>query len=277
MTHILYNPLAGGGKGESFAKEAEAIRKGAQMTSLIDLDVKEYISKLNADDEVILCGGDGTLNRFANDTYGMSYPCNIYLYKSGTGNDFLRDVEEDVKDNMILINKYIENLPTITVKGETRRFINGIGFGIDGMVCEVADQMIAQGKTDISYSGLSIKLCLHGYKCPDAKVTVDGKAHEFKKVWLASGMNGRYYGGGMKVTPSQSRLGDKLSTCIIHGCGRFKTLMIFPGIFKGEHIKHEKNAKILEGKEITVEFTVPTALQIDGETVLGVTSYTIRK
>lgn len=31
---------------------------------------------------------------------------------------------------------------------------------------------------------------------------------------------------------------------------------------------------VLEGKTITVEFDSPRALQIDGETVLGVTSYT---
>ena len=277
MTHILYNPLAGGGKGETFANEASAAFKDSKLVSLIDLDAKDYLSKLTDDDEVVICGGDGTLNRFANDTYGIDYPCAIYLYKSGTGNDFLKDVEDKVKNNMLRINEYIENLPTVTVKDKTYRFINGIGFGIDGMVCEVADRMIAEGKTDISYSSLSIKLCLHGYKCPDAKVTVDGKVYNFKKVWLASGMNGRYYGGGMKVTPEQDRLSSKLSTCVIHSCGRLKTLMIFPGIFKGAHIKHEKHAKILSGKELTVEFTIPTALQIDGETVLGVTSYTIRK
>lgn len=33
---------------------------------------------------------------------------------------------------------------------------------------------------------------------------------------------------------------------------------------------------ILKGREITVEFDRPTALQIDGETILGVTSYTAR-
>ena len=52
--------------------------------------------------------------------------------------------------------------------------------------------------------------------------------------------------------------------------------MIFPGIFKGEHIKSKKYAEVLSGKEITVKFDRPTALQIDGETVLGVTSYTVK-
>ena len=33
---------------------------------------------------------------------------------------------------------------------------------------------------------------------------------------------------------------------------------------------------MLVGHEITVEFDRPCALQIDGETVLGVTSYTVK-
>ena len=113
MTHILYNPLAGGGKGETFANKASAAFKDSKLVSLIDLDAKDYLSKLTGDDEVIICGGDGTLNRFANDTYGIDYPCAIYLYKSGTGNDFLKDVEDKVKDNMLRTVSYTHlTLPT---------------------------------------------------------------------------------------------------------------------------------------------------------------------
>ncbi|MGN0452273.1 MAG: diacylglycerol/lipid kinase family protein [Ruminococcus sp.] len=278
MVHILYNPLAGSGQGEAVAKVVQAAQQGELVQkSVIGLDAKAYLEKLTADDKVILCGGDGTLNRFANDTYGMDYPCEIYLYKTGTGNDFLRDLEDEVKDDMILINDYIKNLPTVTVKGKTTRFINGIGFGIDGKACEVADEMIAKGKTNINYASISIKLCLFGYKCPNAVVTVDGNKHEFKKVWLASGMNGAFYGGGMNITPGQDRLSTELSTCIIHSSGKLKTLIVFPKLFKGEHIKHKEMVSLMTGKEITVEFDSPMAMQIDGETVLDVTSYTIRK
>jgi diacylglycerol kinase family enzyme len=52
--------------------------------------------------------------------------------------------------------------------------------------------------------------------------------------------------------------------------------MAFPSIFKGEHVKKTKIVKVFSGKEITVEFDRPTAIQIDGETILGVTKYTAR-
>ena len=50
--------------------------------------------------------------------------------------------------------------------------------------------------------------------------------------------------------------------------------MIFPSIFKGEHVKKEKYVTVLKGKNITVKFDSPRALQIDGETVLDVEEYT---
>ena len=76
-------------------------------------------------------------------------------------------------------------------------------------------------------------------------------------------------------TPDQDRLSKdgKLSLLVFHGSGKLKTLMVFPSIFKGEHVKDTKITKIITGYDITVEFDRPTALQIDGETVSGVSKY----
>ena len=90
-------------------------------------------------------------------------------------------------------------------------------------------------------------------------------------------MNGRFYGGGMMIAPAQDMLNGEhsLSVVLYYGASKLKTLMVFPSIFKGEHIKHPEMCTVLTGKEIRVEFDRPTALQIDGETVLGVTGYTV--
>ena len=118
---------------------------------------------------------------------------------------------------------------------------------------------------------------LFHYHTTNAVVTVDGVKHEYKKVWLAPTMNGRFYGGGMMPTPNQDRLSEDgtVSTMVLYGSGKLKTLIVFPSIFKGEHIKHKEMVEVLTGHEINVEFDRPTALQIDGETILGVTSYKV--
>ena len=125
---------------------------------------------------------------------------------------------------------------------------------------------------------IAIKGLLFKFKAKNAKVTVDGKEYEFKKVWIAPTMNGRFYGGGMMPTPKQDRLAQNgVSFMCFHGSSKLKTLMIFPSLFKGEHVKHEKIIAIHEVKnDVTVRFDRPTALQIDGETVLGVTEYTVK-
>ena len=80
----------------------------------------------------------------------------------------------------------------------------------------------------------------------------------------------------MMPTPDQDRLGDGLVTFMgFGGSGKIKTLTIFPSFFEGGHLKHKKYVNLYKGKEITVTFDKPCALQIDGETILDVTSYTV--
>ena len=81
----------------------------------------------------------------------------------------------------------------------------------------------------------------------------------------------------MYPTPDQDRLhNETVSLAVMYGKGRLKTLIVFPSIFKGEHVKHTEMVEIMKGKEITVKFDMPTALQIDGETVKNVTEYTVK-
>ena len=279
---ILYNPLANNGKG---LQTSEALRAMFPDDDLHfeDLtaigDYASYFADLSAGDVVILCGGDGTLNRFINDTEGLTLNREILYFAAGSGNDFRHDVcGADEENKPFSLAKYIRDLPTVTVKDKTYRFLNGIGYGIDGYCCEVGDA-IRQNTPDkaINYAGIAIKGLLFHYKPTNAKVTVDGETRTYKKVWLAPTMNGRYYGGGMEIAPAQDRLGDgTLSVVVMYGSGKLKTLVVFPSIFKGEHVSHKEMIDIRCGREITVEFDRPDALQIDGETILGVTSYTAR-
>ena len=52
--------------------------------------------------------------------------------------------------------------------------------------------------------------------------------------------------------------------------------MVFPSIFKGEHVKHTECIDIMRADEVTVRFDKPCALQIDGETILNVTEYSAK-
>ncbi|MBP5230469.1 MAG: diacylglycerol kinase family protein, partial [Clostridia bacterium] len=156
--------------------------------------------------------------------------------------------------------------------------LNGVGYGIDGYCCEVGDELAKKSDKPVNYAGIAIKGLLFHYKPTNAVVTIDGKRREYTKVWLAPVMHGRRYGGGMIATPDQDRLDPerKLSVLVWHGSGKIPTLAAFPGIFKGEHIKHKKNVEVLTGRVISVEFDRPVAAQIDGETVLNVSRIDVK-
>lgn len=174
------------------------------------------------------------------------------------------------------MNSKVKNLPVIEVKGKTYKFINGIGYGIDGECCVKAEQMKKEGATKIDYSSITISLLFKSYVARNAKVKVDGKEYNFKKVYLASSMFGRYYGGGMKIAPEQDRKIPKLTFVTVYGMGKLKTLMLFPKIFKGEHIKDKKHVFAIQGNEIEVTFDKPCGLQIDGEVIEDVTTYKVK-
>lgn len=278
--YVLFNPLAGHGNHEEQIRALEGKLEGELVRKDIReiVDYKEFLLTLENDDRIIIAGGDGTINRFVNSVDTDSLENEVLYYAIGTGNDFLHDIDGAVAEEPFRINEYLKELPTVEVNEKTYKFINGIGYGIDGYCCEVGDKIKATSDKPVNYTSIAIKGLLFHYKRANATVTVDGVSREYKKVWLAPVMNGRYYGGGMNMAPAQDRLNKErlLTSVVLHGSGKLKTLMVFPSIFKGEHITHTEMVDIYEGKEITVKFDRPCALQIDGETILGVTEYTVR-
>ncbi len=283
MIHIFFNPTAGTKSAESkkLAEKIGEFFKGEEIVTenVIDIEDKpSYLSNLTGKDRLIIAGGDGTLNRFINSIEDKEYPFPIYCYSAGTGNDFIYDIKDGKYDGVVEISEYIKNLPTITVLGKSYKFINGIGYGIDGFCCEEGDKFRQKRGKAPNYTVMALKGLIYKFRPTNAKITVDGNVRYFKKVWMAPTMNGRYFGGGMMITPTQDRKNTerKLSVAVVHDAGRFTLLSLFRHVFRGTHLKFSKIFEIIEGKDITVEFDRPTPLQIDGETVSGVTEYQVK-
>lgn len=278
MEYILFNSLNKSAKKEEIIQNLQAqATQECEVKDVISLDYQAFLDNLKEEDTITLLGGDGTLNHLIN-ILDKEIVNQIYFVPTGTGNDFFNDVatEEDRKSNKILLNPFLKNLPTVEVNGKSYKFINGVGYGIDGYCCEVGDQLRAKSDKPVNYTSIAIKGLLFHFKPVTAKISVDGQEYEFKHVWLAPTMKGRFYGGGMMIAPNQNRLKDETVSLVLYmSKSKLKALMVFPSIFKGEHIKKEKMVKIFTGKTIEVTFDRPTALQIDGETISNVLSYKV--
>ena len=95
MVHILYNPLSGSGKGFDRAQALHELLRDRELNFCDIREIKdfaEFFAGIGEDDELVIAGGDGTLNKFINFTADLTYPKNLFYYAMGSGNDFRQDV-----------------------------------------------------------------------------------------------------------------------------------------------------------------------------------------
>jgi len=281
MTYILYNPLSG---GENAAEEAEMLSILYYDDDIHIVDIRtigaytKFFSGLNSYDKVIVCGGDGTLNHFINDTDGIDIRCNILYHAIGKGNDFMRDIGETAGANPVSANKYLRGLPYVYVNGKKYRFINSVSLGVDARCCETCGKLKRRANKPVIRKSVAAKEILFRVRPTSAVVTVDGKRYAYEKAWLASTMKGRFYCGGMMATPSQKRSAPdgKVSLTVLHSPCKLRALSAFLSIFKGKHIKRRKTVAIHTGHDIHVKFYKPSPLQIDGEMFPCVKEYCVK-
>ena len=277
---ILYNPHSGGGKGLNIAKEIEPLMGKhnyiyQDMTQITDYN--GFLAELPLGTDIILTGGDGTLNSFINNADCDNLKQKLYFYASGSGNDFARDIKYPKRTKPLCINDYVKNLPTAKIKDKVYKFINCVGSGMDGYCCAEVERLRALGKKRANYTIVAIKALLGAYKPCDATVTVDGVTKTYKHTWLVPTMNGRFFGGGFMSAPNQERLNNKKSLTVVamYSNNFFKIVVAFLRLMKGTHIKMKSMIEVIEGHEIAVKLSKPAPLQLDGEIIGNITEYTV--
>lgn len=240
-------------------------------------DYESFLSQLPLGTDIILTGGDGTLNSFINNTDCDNLKQKLYFYASGSGNDFARDIKYPKRTKPLCINDYVKNLPTAKIKDKVYKFINCVGSGMDGYCCAEVERLRSLGKKRANYTFVAIKGLLGAYKPCDATVTVDGVTKTYKHAWLVPTMNGRYFGGGFMSAPQQDRLNinRSLSTVAMYSNNFFHIVVAFLRLMKGKHTKMKWMIDITEGHEISVRLSKPAPLQLDGEIIGEVSEYTV--
>ena len=291
MIYVFYNPLSNNKKGgevfykvKSLLQEEKCNYECSAINILEVKDIKATLTEPCQSDKIVICGGDGTLHHFVNDIYNafggpQAIKAELLYYPAGSGNDFMHDVAGKNAKNLIPLRPYITDLPAVTIKGKVYHFINGIGVGLDGWCCSEVERIRSKkGDKPINYSPIALRGLLYAYKPVSATVVTDGVSHRYSGVWIAPTMNGRYFGGGMKVAPEQYRLNKEHTVSFIaaHSITRLKAFPIFPEFLSGKYIRHKKYVDVIKAKEITVTFDEPVTLQIDGEAMSNVAGYHVK-
>lgn len=277
MEIILYNPLSSRGKNvnkaQKLKKKLEKKGHEVKIENLIGIhDVKAFLAPLKKEDRLIIIGGDGTLHWIANQIEGYEVVPQVYLYKAGSGNDFLRSVV--VKHKMADIKPYLKNLPTLYVNDKREKVLNGAGVGLDGMVAyKVNRSKEAKNKSNYFKNSLS---AFFQFRPVKGTITVDGKIFKEDKIWFASAMFSQYFGGGMKIAPKKSRDQHEIELVVVKNIPKFVLVLIFPTIYFGWHRFFKRWVNFYRGKDIKVEFEAPAYLQRDGEDEYPVTSFEMK-
>ena len=140
MYHIIFNPVAGKKKASKNLRVVEEMLKergiAYQLHQSCDVHDAEAIARKlteQGETELIVLGGDGTLNEVLN---GLSDPtvCKIGLSPSGTGNDFAerRGIPLDPEKAMKrILDGEAQDVDYIDVSGTRCMNVAGLGMDVD--------------------------------------------------------------------------------------------------------------------------------------------------
>ncbi|WP_033178647.1 diacylglycerol/lipid kinase family protein [[Mycoplasma] anseris] len=288
MIFILYNSLSKTGKNiKKITRITNQAKKvfGNHETKIIDLisikDTRGFVDKLHPNDDIaIIIGGDGTLTKVANQIHELSNLPKIYSYKAGTGNDFLRAISKHketiiLKKKFFFITPYLKKLPWIKFNNQKLFFLNGVGVGLDAVIA-LALNNLKKNKSPNSFFQSSINSVLKFKKLKRVEIELDGKPIIYHNVWFTSIMQGKYYGGGMKIAPYANRFSDQLELIIFKNMSKTRVACLFPLVYTGLH-RFQKGVINLRGSHIKIKFSRPEWLQIDGETFPSILEVEIKK
>jgi len=106
----------------------------------------------------------------------------------------------------------------------------------------------------------------------NAVIEADGRRLE-RKIWLISVANGKYYGGGMMISPDSAVDDGYLDICLVNEISRFEIIKFLPRVFNGGHKNHPA-FEVIKAREAKVIFEKKVMVQADGE-IIGNTPFEV--
>lgn len=275
MIYFIVNPAAGNGKGEAAANRAGKLLKEKGIDYKILFTKAPYhaaeLTRTAIGEgakTIVAVGGDGTLleaaQGFMEGNENIAPDVLFGIIPVGSGNDFIRSLH---------IPKDIDGAVEIILRGRSKKadilkynggYCLNIGcIGIDSEIaCWASKIKNIWGK--FSYI-IAVLKNIFTYKCIKAKIKADGIIVE-QKFTLVAVCNGKYYGGGFKISPMSAIDDGYITLCYVDALMFLKILFIFPLVAFGKH-KDLKIVHFINCKELELEFDKKYKFNIDGNII----------
>ena len=212
-------------------------------------------------DELIVIGGDGTINEVINNYHGKEF---IYL-AYGSGNDLARSIKfnRNIEISKLLdTNKYIEYDVGVV---NDRKFCSGFDIGFNADIIKRANSSKLKkylGKYIYLFQGVIGIFMLKKYK---AKISWDSGEIDTDSLYLLNIMTQPYEGGGIKFSQTATGQDGKLHIMIM------ESMSLATFVYNYLCLLLKKHNKMRRVKQITTDRlaikTNQKYFQIDGELI----------
>ncbi len=218
-----------------------------------ELSTEDIVAKYRDQKNILLAvGGDGMVNRVLN---GIAGTDNILgIIPLGSGNDFYRSVEKDLKE-------YYNSCDLIKINN--KHFINVACFGIDADVgnnkVKVTSKLIPKSQR---YNVAFLKT-FSQYKCRQLEIDMNGEKlnGEYTTVAVCTGM---YYGNGYKISPTSNPTNGLLDIYVVDKVNKIRMAQLILKMKDGNHTK-EKEIHHYQTNKITIKSPESIVANVDGE------------
>lgn len=267
---FVVNPVAGKGKSKDMAETIKKICRDNNIEYEMVFtskpkDATEIARNAakNGIERIIAVGGDGTVNEVLNGIVGTS--CALGIVPSGSGNDFIRTINQSKDMEKIIIDNCRGNIRAIDVgKCNGRYFVNIAGGGFDALVVEETERVKKYFSGSMAYL-VAVLTAFLKFKSVKVKIRVDDIEMEGDML-LTAVANGRYYGGGMLPAPKADIYDGLFDVYFIRNVSKAKFLRLAPGFMKGT-LEGVEEVCYLRGKKVEIEANCEFFVNIDGEVI----------
>jgi diacylglycerol kinase (ATP) len=282
---LIANPRAGRGRVEKALPRIERILRSQSLDyRLVRTTHPGHATEaarealIDGERYLVAVGGDGTVHEVVNGMFADGRPLApdavLGVVAAGSGCDFVRtfglpgDAEQAAHHLAGGRVRPIDVGRVSCADGGTMKtgyFVNIAEAGLGGAV-------VARAATLSRFLGgaryaVGFWLTLPGFRPAAVRLEADGHARSWRAFNVVVA-NGRYYGGGMHISPNSDPADRTLDVLVMAGpkTDSFTTL---PKVYRGAHLPHRNIAELRAG-QIRVEADRPFPVEADGET-LGTT------
>ncbi len=250
---VIVNPVSGKQSGSSIFQKVKRVLADLSLEvttttsqgQVFDIGLGMEIDEFR---QVIIVGGDGTLNEFVNGMMkradGRRIP--IGLVPAGTGNSLMHDLGlldpfDAAKSIASGTRRRIDLLKVKTKQGSHFAF-NVVGWGLPSTINQRSEKWKFLGGQRYNMASL-----LEIIRNPSWPVEIDLPSEEIKGSFsFFMACNTIHTGKGMKIAPDARLDNGLMDVIILKTAPRYKLIGLFTKIFDGKHIGHP----LVEHKQI---------------------------